>query len=82
MTAPERDDPNVRADTADPGAEQVARRAELLPEEVARGSADPEAQAAAILAESEQRIEAPSAADPDDPREDDGYEHRESQDTL
>lgn len=34
----------------------VARRADLLPEEKAAGSDDPEAQAEAILAESEERI--------------------------
>lgn len=36
-------------------AGDVSRRAELLPEETAAGSDDPEAQAAQILAESEER---------------------------
>ena len=35
--------------------ERVERRAELLPEEQAAGSADPEAQAEAILDESDER---------------------------
>ncbi len=38
------------------------RASDLLPEEQAAGSADPEAQAAAILAESDEREEAPGAA--------------------
>ena len=40
--------------------ERIERRAELLPEEEAAGSDDPEAQAAAILAESDERTEDPS----------------------
>ncbi|QIG43583.1 hypothetical protein G5V58_13175 [Nocardioides anomalus] len=36
--------------------ERIDRRAELLPEEEAAGSDDPEAQAAAILAESDERV--------------------------
>jgi hypothetical protein len=36
--------------------ERVSSRAELLPEEEAAGSDDPDAQAAAILGESEQRV--------------------------
>lgn len=39
--------------------DNVGRRAELLPEEQAVGSDDPEAQAEAILAESEERTEDP-----------------------
>ena len=46
----------------DPEARHVHERAELLPEERAVGSADPEAQAAAVLAESQDRTEHP---DPD-----------------
>ena len=46
--------------TADP--ESVKHRAELLPEEQAVGSADPEAQAQAILEESRERTEVPDAA--------------------
>jgi hypothetical protein len=41
---------------------RVASRSELLPEEQAAGSDDPEAQAEAILAESEERIESRDAA--------------------
>lgn len=43
-------------------ARHVASRAELLPEEQVAGSDDPQAQAEAILAESEERTEHP---DPD-----------------
>lgn len=41
--------------------EQTSTRAELLPEEKVRGSADPTGQAEAILAESEDRAEHPVA---------------------
>jgi len=47
------------ADSVD--SEKVATRAELLPEELAVGSDDPEAQAAAILLESEERTADPNA---------------------
>lgn len=51
--------PEVPADPAD--EERVHRRAELLPEEeAAGGSDDPEAQAAEILAESDERTDDPS----------------------
>ncbi len=40
-------------------ARHVARRAELLPEERAVGSDDPQAQAEAILEEAEERTEHP-----------------------
>jgi hypothetical protein len=40
-------------------AERVHERADLLPEETVAGSADPEAQAAAILAESDRRTDQP-----------------------
>lgn len=47
--------------------DHVATRAELLPEEeAAGGSADPQAQARAILEDSEARVEAPHAP-PDGP---------------
>jgi|tagenome__1003787_1003787.scaffolds.fasta_scaffold20796565_2 hypothetical protein len=47
----------------DTDADRVERRAaDLLPEERAAGSADPEAQAAAILEESDEREEHPGAA--------------------
>ncbi len=39
--------------------ERVAERADLLPEELVAGSADPEAQAEAILAESDRRTDQP-----------------------
>ena len=43
--------------------DRIGRRAaDLLPEERAAGSADPDAQAAAILAESDQREDDPDAA--------------------
>jgi hypothetical protein len=42
--------------------EQLATRAELLAEEKAAGSDDPEAQAEAIIAESEERIASREAA--------------------
>jgi hypothetical protein len=48
--------------TPDPEQRHVEERAELLPEEHAAGSADPRAQAAVVLQESEDRTEHP---DPD-----------------
>lgn len=39
--------------------DRVEERAVLLPEELAAGSDDPEAQAVAILAESDERVEHP-----------------------
>lgn len=39
--------------------ERIAERAELLPEEVEAGSEDPEAQAAAILDDSDERVDDP-----------------------
>ena len=57
----------VERDPADSSAatqvpeENVVSRAELLPEELAVGSDDPQAQAEAILLESERRIEDPDA---------------------
>jgi hypothetical protein len=49
------------------------RAADLLPEELAAGSADPEAQAAAILADSDDREADPDAA---------AIEHRRSDETA
>ena len=43
-----------------PTSAQVGQRAELLPEERATGSADPQAQAEAILAESIERTAHPA----------------------
>ena len=48
-------------DTDRPDDAAVARRAELLPEEAAAGSDDPEAQAEAILAESAERADRSAA---------------------
>ena len=56
-------DPAPTPDASDAEAEErhVESRAELLPEERAAGSDDPEAQAEAILAESLERTEHPDA---------------------
>jgi hypothetical protein len=43
-----------------PGEERIERRSELLPEEKQAGSDDPEAQAEAILAESDERTDHPA----------------------
>ncbi|WNV87057.1 hypothetical protein [Umezawaea sp. Da 62-37] len=70
-----------------PREDEVESRAHLLPEEIAAGgSADPEAQAKAVLQESEDRGNAllpvpedeqgPSPEDPDD------REHRRSEETT
>jgi hypothetical protein len=51
-----------KADGIDVPPENIASRAgDLLPEELAVGSADPAAQAAAILQESEERTADPTA---------------------
>lgn len=56
-----------------PGEDRVAARAELLPEETSAGSEDPERQARAVLAESDERTEHPertrreSTQTPDEP---------------
>jgi len=63
-------------ETSEPTRAQV-RAAELLPEEWAAGSADPRAQAAAVLADSHERQEGVDAAAADH-----GPEHRRSQDIL
>ena len=55
--------------------QRVTERAELLPEEQEAGSEDPEDQAAAILAESEERT---IRTDPDDAQ----GGHRQSSDTA
>ena len=54
-------DPADSSAATQPPQENVATRAELLPEELAVGSDDPQAQAEAILIESERRIEDPDA---------------------
>ncbi|MDP9417604.1 MAG: hypothetical protein M3P48_07200 [Actinomycetota bacterium] len=56
--------------------ELVERRAQLLPEEATVGSDDPEAQAEAILGDSEVRTEVPDAAPTS------FVEHRTSEQTL
>jgi F0F1-type ATP synthase membrane subunit b/b' len=53
-------------ETAD--AERIRDRAELLPEEVAAGSADPEAQAEAILADSDRRTDQPEQTRDESPQ--------------
>lgn len=42
-----------------PDDDRIATRAELLPEEQEAGSEDPEAQAEAILADSDERVQDP-----------------------
>ena len=65
--------PEARSNVTD---ENIETRAQLLPEEkAAGGSEDPEAQAEAILAESEERT---LHADPDDAQ----GGHRRSEDTV
>lgn len=56
-------DPTSAPDAPDEDAAErhVESRAELLPEELAAGSDDPQAQAEAILAESLERTEHPDA---------------------
>jgi hypothetical protein len=54
-------DPADSTAATQPPVENVFTRAELLPEELAVGSDDPQAQAEAILLESEMRIEDPDA---------------------
>ena len=58
------------------GDERVASRAELLPEEEAVGSEDPEAQAEAVLADSDERTASRSSAPGS------RVEHRTSEDTT
>jgi membrane-associated phospholipid phosphatase len=50
----------------DPSPEQVDSRAGSLAAEPGNGAQDPEAQARALLEESEERVEDPAARDPDD----------------
>jgi hypothetical protein len=49
-------------DVPEPDDQRVADRADLLPEEQAAGSADPRAQAQAILEESDERLASRDAA--------------------
>jgi hypothetical protein len=55
----------------------VADRSELLPEEQAAGSEDPEGQARAVLAESDERTETR-----DEPAPDRQVEHRSSEEAA
>lgn len=48
--------------------ERIAERAHLLPEELAAGSADPEQQAEAILADSDRRTDEPEATRRESPQ--------------
>ena len=64
-----------------PDDDAVQTRAHLLPEEERTGSADPTAQAEAILTESEERVQEPTADDPRTPG-DDGFEHRRSDEIV
>ena len=50
----------------EPSPEQVDSRAGSLAAEPGNGAQDPEAQARALLEESEERVEDPAAPDPDD----------------
>lgn len=60
--------------------ERIQHRAELLPEELEAGSDDPQAQAAAILAESDERVDDPegtrraSSQTPDEPLPEEGLQ--------
>jgi len=73
MTTQKDPSPEARSNVTD---ENIETRAQLLPEEkAAGGSEDPEAQAEAILAESEERT---VHADPDDAQ----GGHRRSEDTV
>ena len=53
-------------DPAQPSPEQVDSRAGSLAGEPGNTAKDPEAQARALLKESEERVEDPAARDPDD----------------
>jgi hypothetical protein len=50
----------------EPSPEQVDRRAGSLAAEPGNAAQDPDAQARALLEESEERVEDPAARDPDD----------------
>jgi hypothetical protein len=53
-------------DLNQPSPEQIDSRAESLADEPGNPVQDPEAQAKALLEESEERVEDPAARDPDD----------------
>jgi hypothetical protein len=52
----------------DAETERIHERAHLLPEELAAGSADPEAQAEAILADSDERTNYPKETQQESPQ--------------
>jgi len=52
-------EPGQQHTDADADEDRVAERAHLLPEEIAAGSDDPQAQAEQILAESDRRTDEP-----------------------
>ena len=54
--------------TENSDADRIDERALLLPEEVAAGSDDPQAQAEAILAESDRRTTEPEATQQESPQ--------------
>lgn len=52
-------EPEEQQPMGDEDSERVAKRAQLLPEEQAVGSDEPESQAAAVLADSDERTDDP-----------------------
>ncbi len=54
--------------TDEPDRDRIEERALLLPEEIAAGSDDPEAQAEAILAESDRRRDDPEQTQQESPQ--------------
>ncbi len=63
----------------DPDDRNEQRADDILPEERAAGSADPSAQAAAVLADSDVRASERDSDEGDGP---DRFEHRSSSDTV
>lgn len=59
---------SVRPVTEPADNDRIAERAHLLPEEIAAGSDNPEQQAAAILAESDERTDAPETTRDESPQ--------------
>jgi hypothetical protein len=74
--SPNSDEPDAD-DADDPTREQVERRKHLLPEEAVAGSDDPEAEAMAVLEESDQRQRDRSATAVERRRSDDEVERQE-----
>lgn len=69
-------EPNPSPGALEPSPDDVAERGQLLPEEASAGSADPTAQAQAVLAESLERTEDP------DPEASTQSSRRRSEDTV